>query len=248
MHSKKLVVISGALVLGVVGLLIVLLLSLAHREESVVSPVPRAVDRIIPDSTEGDPAAVVVASDTFSGRLEAVRTDCFADGECSVVVDGRQVTVLLGFNTETVGSIRGVPSIGDLENVIGQTVLVHAGRKSDGTYTLYGDAGYYVMTESEATVPGAPGAGEAPVVPTEPVPQPPIVSGGCQVGGCSGQICGEASQVADLVTTCEFRAEYACYQGARCERQADGACGWTQTSELRQCLQFPPALDGLEVM
>ncbi|MGB3921927.1 MAG: hypothetical protein WBL19_01420 [Minisyncoccia bacterium] len=54
----------------------------------------------------------------------------------------------------------------------------------------------------------------------------------CRATGCSGQICAEE----DLITTCEFREEYACYQNARCERQPSGGCGWTETPELRQCL------------
>jgi hypothetical protein len=54
----------------------------------------------------------------------------------------------------------------------------------------------------------------------------------CRSTGCSGQICADQ----DVITTCEFREEYACYQTATCERQADGACGWTATPELEACL------------
>lgn len=65
-------------------------------------------------------------------------------------------------------------------------------------------------------------------------------AGPCYVGGCSSQLCTEDPQA---ISTCEFRAEYACYRGARCERQASGACGWTPTPELTRCLANPPALD-----
>jgi predicted secreted protein len=58
------------------------------------------------------------------------------------------------------------------------------------------------------------------------------VQGECKVGGCSSQICADR----ELFSTCEFMPEYACYQGAECKRQADGLCGWTQTSALMQCL------------
>ncbi len=55
----------------------------------------------------------------------------------------------------------------------------------------------------------------------------------CRATGCSGQVCADQ----DVVTTCEWREEYACYQRVGvCERQADGACGWTQTPDLQQCL------------
>jgi hypothetical protein len=58
----------------------------------------------------------------------------------------------------------------------------------------------------------------------------------CYVGGCSGQVCSDREGV---ITTCEFRPEYACYRTATCEVQADGECGWTQTSELQACLANP---------
>lgn len=58
-------------------------------------------------------------------------------------------------------------------------------------------------------------------------------SEGCFVGGCSSQICSDQEGV---ISTCEFRPEYACYQQASCERQADGECGWTQTAALNACL------------
>lgn len=60
-----------------------------------------------------------------------------------------------------------------------------------------------------------------------------VSAGKCFVGGCSGQICsGEEG----MASTCEYRESYACYQTARCERQTSGECGWTQTPELKTCL------------
>ncbi|MBA2545179.1 MAG: hypothetical protein H0V17_36390 [Deltaproteobacteria bacterium] len=61
----------------------------------------------------------------------------------------------------------------------------------------------------------------------------------CFVGGCSGQVCSDQEGV---ITTCEFRPEFACFQDATCERQADGGCGWTETAELQTCLAAPPPL------
>src|SRR4030095_153176 len=40
----------------------------------------------------------------------------------------------------------------------------------------------------------------------------------CIKTGCSSQICADHN----VVSTCEFRPEYACYQKATCERQEDG--------------------------
>jgi hypothetical protein len=69
--------------------------------------------------------------------------------------------------------------------------------------------------------------------PTEDVADNSQTSGGCFIGGCSNQICSDQE---GAVSTCEFREEYSCYQTAKCERQADGECGWTQSSELMACL------------
>jgi eight-cysteine-cluster-containing protein len=55
----------------------------------------------------------------------------------------------------------------------------------------------------------------------------------CLVGGCSGQVCSDT----EVITTCEFRQEYACYRDAECKRQASGECGWTETAELQACLE-----------
>lgn len=63
------------------------------------------------------------------------------------------------------------------------------------------------------------------------------VGAGCALAGCSNIICAEEDQAPGIVTTCEYREEYACYQNARCEKQMNGQCGWTQTAELSACLE-----------
>jgi hypothetical protein len=54
----------------------------------------------------------------------------------------------------------------------------------------------------------------------------------CLKTGCGNQLCADH----DVISTCEWRPEYACYQKAACERQADGNCGFTKTTELVECL------------
>jgi hypothetical protein len=68
----------------------------------------------------------------------------------------------------------------------------------------------------------------------ESAPSVRVVVAPCHVGGCSSQVCSEWD---DVVTTCEWREEYACYRSARCEPQGDGRCGWTPTPELLACLE-----------
>ncbi len=55
----------------------------------------------------------------------------------------------------------------------------------------------------------------------------------CFVGGCSSHICSDDPNVA---SSCEYREEYGCYRTATCERQSNGACGWTETAVLRACI------------
>ncbi len=173
--------------------------------------------------TGNTPAPVgKIKADMFTGTLEAVDTGCFADGECYVEVDGKHVTAIMGWSQETVGTVQGVESFGDLEKYVGKKVEVYAHVREDGTYTLYGSEGFYIKLLDSNSNDGTP--------------QKPITKNECVVGGCSGQVCGEASTVDGMVTTCEYRAEYACYKEALCERQATGMCGWTDTLELRACL------------
>jgi len=87
---------------------------------------------------------------TFSGIIEEVNTGCFADGECYVRVSGVHITTLLGRRQEVVGKVIGVPGFGDLENFIGEQVEVYAKKLANGTYTLYGDEGFYIKLRTSA--------------------------------------------------------------------------------------------------
>lgn len=68
---------------------------------------------------------------------------------------------------------------------------------------------------------------------TDKKPSPAV--GKCVVGGCSGELCVDAS-LGGVASVCIYREEYACYKSAKCERQQDGRCGWTQTDELASCI------------
>lgn len=98
-------------------------------------------DDNMPDRTTA-PGKLKVGN--FTGKLQEVNTGCFSDGECYVVVDGKHITTTMGWSRETVGTIQGAPSIGDLESKIGSTVEVYARDNGDGTYSLYGSEGFYV--------------------------------------------------------------------------------------------------------
>jgi len=73
-------------------------------------------------------------------------------------------------------------------------------------------------------------------------PPVPIAAATCEVGGCNGTACAEPGK--QMMTTCEYRPEFACYQSATCERQRDGRCDWSGTAELVACLANPPPAAG----
>jgi eight-cysteine-cluster-containing protein len=57
----------------------------------------------------------------------------------------------------------------------------------------------------------------------------------CVKGGCSGTLCVKEGD--EVVSTCEWKDEYACFQEATCKEQFFGRCGWVQDSKLKQCLK-----------
>jgi hypothetical protein len=62
-----------------------------------------------------------------------------------------------------------------------------------------------------------------------------IEKGGCIIiSSCNRTICVDEPR---MPVCGDVRPEYACYQNAICERQTDGKCGWTQTKELKECLE-----------
>jgi eight-cysteine-cluster-containing protein len=71
--------------------------------------------------------------------------------------------------------------------------------------------------------------------PDDPPPGPGVCShdAQCHRTGCSGEVCSDR----DLLTSCLWRPEYACYAEpfARCVCGA-GACGWAPDPALAACL------------
>lgn len=66
----------------------------------------------------------------------------------------------------------------------------------------------------------------------------------CAVGGCSGQVCTTVERAATLVTTCEWKPEYACYRRTSCGC-VNGTCEWIKTPEFMNCLAgFKPGEHG----
>ena len=72
-------------------------------------------------------------------------------------------------------------------------------------------------------------------LPTIPEQDRVAVKDDCFIGGCNGEFC-EEEPVGGL---CLFYPSVVCYDEAftTCERQANGQCGWTETSEFESCLE-----------
>jgi hypothetical protein len=142
----KNILILGALIIVVLGLILVLA---KPKEMSAPNTTELPNDEMTTDTTDTTPDTKPAPTgklkvDTFSGTLTKVDTGCFSDSECYVEVDGKKVTAILGFSQAVVGSVLGVDGFGDLEQYIGKPVEVYAQDNSDGTYTLYGSAGFYI--------------------------------------------------------------------------------------------------------
>ena len=109
-------------------------------------------------------------------------------------------------------------------------------------------AAWYPITESYPMQCRTPD-GRVFVNPREPVEQAPtllvgpVASGGCAVAGCSKEICAEVSEASGIVSPCVYLPQFACYKSARCERQNDDTCGWTQTPELQTCIAAAAKID-----
>ncbi|MBP6859197.1 MAG: hypothetical protein KBC69_01055 [Candidatus Magasanikbacteria bacterium] len=148
MNNKK--ILSAALVVVIVGVVVYLFTTQGFKEQES-SPVNTDANSattengrlMAPSTTEEEPVGKLKVAN-FSGKLQKVDTGCFADGECYVEVDGKHVTAIMGWSQAVVGSVQGVEGFGDLESHIGQDVEVYAQDKGDGTYTLYGNAGFYI--------------------------------------------------------------------------------------------------------
>ena len=184
---------------------------------------PPSPDRIARPDAQDTGAGGKIKAANCSGYLQAVNTGCFSDGECSVTVSGKHVTVLMGWSQAVVGSIIGAESIGVLEAFIGKPVEVYAKDNLDGTYTLYGSAGFYVkvVSETSTSTPPATGTGSS--------------QASCVVSGCSSELCVDGSKDAG-VSNCMYNEQFACFKTAECKRQVSGQCGWTETPALQACL------------
>lgn len=58
----------------------------------------------------------------------------------------------------------------------------------------------------------------------------------CVPAGCSSQLCVSDSEAGDIVTTCEYREEYACLKFTACGC-VENKCQWADTEGYTECLE-----------
>ncbi len=58
----------------------------------------------------------------------------------------------------------------------------------------------------------------------------------CAVAGCSGQLCAPKEEASDIITTCEYKDEYACLKMTNCGC-VNNKCAWAQTQGYSECLE-----------
>lgn len=84
----------------------------------------------------------------WTGKINAVKTDCIFDGICSVTVSDVEVVVVQGMvaleEGEEVGSLLGVESISDMQKYIGSEANVFAKRINNELFTLYGNKDFFI--------------------------------------------------------------------------------------------------------
>lgn len=73
---------------------------------------------------------------------------------------------------------------------------------------------------------------EAPPLPPDKPTSECTKDSDCKITGCSSEVCAKE----DVVTTCIYRSDYACYKTASCGCN-NGICEWAQTPALQNCLQ-----------
>lgn len=101
-----------------------------------------------------------------------------------------------------------------------------------------------VLLLALAACPRDPPPAPAPPPAAERAPPPPEAmpaargactsDGDCRPTGCSGTLCATE----DVISTCEWRPEYACYRPPTTSCGCfEGRCSWAPTEALRACLQ-----------
>lgn len=95
-----------------------------------------------------------VATETFTGKITSINNGCWADGFCSITVDGSKHVLgqAGGFRSPKEVIVRGESEINFSQgnsNLIGKRVEVFAKVSENNRYTIYGSEDYYIRLLGE---------------------------------------------------------------------------------------------------
>ncbi len=76
---------------------------------------------------------------------------------------------------------------------------------------------------------------DAPDLKTQEEARGCVTAADCMRSGCSGTVC-QARDTKTIITTCEWREEYACFREIECGC-ADGQCAWQMTPAFDACIE-----------
>lgn len=71
-------------------------------------------------------------------------------------------------------------------------------------------------------------------------------TGGCVIGGCSGELCNPP-EMPEMATICQHKPEWDCYREAQCGRNEQNQCEWVLSPELEKCLKVHGGRNGADV-
>ncbi len=84
----------------------------------------------------------------WTGKINAVKTDCIFDGICSVTVSDVEVVVVQGMvaleEGAEVGKLIGAESVSDVSKYIGKEANVFARKIGNNVYSLYGNSEFFI--------------------------------------------------------------------------------------------------------
>jgi hypothetical protein len=80
----------------------------------------------------------------FVGTVDSIDTGCYADGECSMSIDGKKVVWLRGWSRAAWGQVKQPPDVGEY---VGKRVEVWC-KVEDDHCTLEGNAVYFIRPAS----------------------------------------------------------------------------------------------------
>ena len=125
---KSFIYVAIICIVAVLGIFLVT----KNKTEAPIETTPSfPVVEQVPIATEQNP-------ETFIGSYENYKTDCFFDGTCAAIIDGKEVITITGWSQQISGTFENP----DLD--FGTKLEVYANKIDDTTYTLYGSEDYYI--------------------------------------------------------------------------------------------------------